>query len=108
MSQYSKILHVVMLFKLLVSSYVGSVVPINTTARLPGKNWTADLLNTTSEAFSNLSEQLEINVSTCICHLYTLLPNVSWSTGWLGQRDSNFNWFNRQTASNGQKQSKIF
>ena len=69
-----------MLFKLLVSSYVGSVVPINTTARLPGKNWTADLLNTTSEAFSNLSEQLEINVSTCNCHLYTLLPNVSWST----------------------------
>ena len=57
-----------MLFKLLFSSHVGSVVPINTTFRLPGKNWTTDLLNTASEAFSNLSKQLQIKVS--IRHLY--------------------------------------
>ena len=60
----------VMLFKLVFSSYVGSVVPINMTVRLPGRNWTADLFNATSEAFSNLSKLLQIKVSTR--HLYYL------------------------------------
>ena len=67
-STYSIILYMVMLFKLPFSSYVGSVVPINATVRLPGKNWTSDLLNTTSDAFSNLSKELQIKVS--IRHLY--------------------------------------
>lgn len=60
------ILYVVMLIKLVFSCYFGSVVPINTTVRLPGENWTGDLLNTTSEAFRNLSKQLQIKVSVSV------------------------------------------
>jgi len=64
------ILNLETLFKLVFSLYVGSVVPINMTVRLPGRNWTADLFNATSEAFSNLSKLLQIKVSTR--HLYYL------------------------------------
>lgn len=72
-----------MLVKLVFSFYVGSVVPINTTVRLPGENWTADLLNTTSDAFSNLSKQLQIKVS--IRHLYCNITSKHLLVNWLAR-----------------------
>ena len=42
--------------------YLILVVPVNASIRLTDKEWTDDFLNTTSDVFTNLTRQLQIQV----------------------------------------------